>query len=319
MATRYRQTGTIYAPQIAFASIRWLHRHLMFDAYDDEAPFRDFITGIQRKLGRQVIHIKMAKVEDIVALLDHCDRDDATPVEIRLGVIVSLMLATCSRKADCLRLTATCIWEEKTHFVIFFVVSKTDTYRMGHYKYISKSDDQYNVCNRLVRYLKRIGLYNLPRGSPYNEAMVFGKTRYSNQLKRSVFCTPVLAGEGFYLSTTAIDASFRAVRLTLALSKDFVLHGIRVFVGTAQFRANVPEEQIHRSGNWVSSAMEQYLEPSLDTLLQSSEVVSRTAPMTLGVSSTVPPPTWWPTSADGPGDWIWDGGTLDMDIADVEA
>jgi hypothetical protein len=290
----------------------------MYDAYDDEAPFRDFITGIQRKLGQQVVHIKMATVEDIVALLDHCDRDDATPSEIRLGVIVSLMLATCSRKADCLRLTATCIWEEKTHFVIFFVVSKTDTYRMGHYKYISKTDDKYNICNRLVQYLKRIGLYNLPRGSPFNEAMVFGKTQYSNQLKTSVFCKPVLAGNGPYLSTTAIDASFRAVRLTLNLSKDFVLHGIRVFVGTAQFRANVPEEQIHRSGNWVSSAMEQYLEPSLDTLLQSSEVVSRTAPKPPGVSSTVPPPTWWPTAADGPGDWTWDGGTLDIDIADVE-
>ena len=288
---------------------------MMHPEFDDERPFRDFINGLQRRLGKQTKHTEMASVEDITAILEFCDSEEATPAQFRLGVVITIMLSTCSRKADCIRLTATCIWGGDTHLVIYFVTSKTDIYRLGHYKYISKKHDRFGSCARIIRYLKLVGLWRLDSTSPFCEAPIFVRTRYSNQLKKSVFCQP--SAEDGYISTNAIDASFRELRPDLKLSPGFVLHGIRVFVGSAQFQANIPLEQIYRSGHWVSKAMEQYIEPDLATLLSSSEAVSDTAPGPR--LSTVPPPDWWPTDDAGPSGWSWNGGVLDLDIADIEA
>ena len=202
-----------------------------------------------------------------------------------------------------------------THLVIYFVTSKTDVYRLGHYKYISKTDDNFGSCVRIIKYLKLVGLWQLDYTSPLCEAPIFVRTKYSNQLKKATFCVPNI--EDGYISTKAIDASFRELRKFLELSPDFVLHGIRVFVGSAQFQANIPLEQIFRSGNWVSKAMEQYIEPDLATLLSSSKAVSQTA---IGPRlSSVPPPQWWPSDDAGPSGWSWNGGILDLDIADIEA
>ena len=272
---RFNESGTLYAPTIGMQAINYWHRREGYQELTAQ-PLQDFVNGARRMLGGQVKHTTMAKPEWIRKLLDYCDRPEATAVERRLGNVASLMLGYCSRGADCLNVTRNCIKPLAVDHKIEFWDTKTDKdYRIGHLKTCSKLQDAWGICDRLEKYLRELGLWDIPPSHPLSTSHIFLPAQYLHSTGTSTVTPAPFAPA---VSKAAIDDSFRKVRALLQLPDEFTLHGIRVFVATTSLQDDIPIEQIKRSGNWVSSAIEMYLEPSAQQQRSTSEATSRAYP-----------------------------------------
>lgn len=276
---RFTETGTLYAPTIGIQAINYWHRREGYEELSAQ-QLQDFVTGARRMLGGHVEHTVMAKAEWIRQILDYCDRPEATPVERRLGNIVNLMTGYCSRGADCLQVTRNCIKVFIEEHKIEFWDTKTDKdYRIGHLKTCSKLQDAWGICDRLEKYLRELGLWDIPDSHPNATSHIFLPAQYLHSTGTSTMTPAPFAPA---VSKAAVDDSFRKVRAILQLPEDFTLHGIRVFVATTSLQDDIPIEQIKRSGNWVSSAIEMYLEPSAEQQRSTSEATSRAYPKSSG-------------------------------------
>lgn len=315
VAARFHESGTLYAPTIALQAINFWHKRLMYPVLT-AAPLREFLSSARRMLGKRVEHTVLPNKEWIKTLLDHCFRLSATPAERRLGVICAIMLGACARKADVLKLTPTCFEDHPTYIKIYFWDSKTDkNYRLGHCKYISKLHDEWQIVPKIIAYFTLLGMWKIDHTNPLATAHCFLPSHYYNNT--GVFKTKP-APFAPAITAAAVDASFRKARTSLHLPVYFTIHGIRVYVATTALQDDIPIEQIKRAGNWVSSAIEMYMEPSTKQLLAASEAVSHAfseEPTMATRDSVVEPPEWWPTSGQtGPTGWEYSDATRQIHL-----
>lgn len=242
----------------------------------------------------------MAQPQQIKELIDYCLRPAATLPELRLGAVIALCAASCSRKADVLRLRLGCIKKFDNRFEITFWISKTDQHRLGHRKDLSRAADQMRFLEMIERYLFVFFDFDtLAESDAIFGAPLFSKIQYRASTKDHEF-EPLAFGDP-PLTTAAIDSSFRQVKTILHLPDWLTLHGLRVFAATAALRQGIPVEEVKRFGHWLSDAISMYHEPTEQERLTVSEAVAQ-----YGGAHLLPVPDWWKEST-GSDSWEIEG------------
>ena len=181
---RFKETNTIYSPVLALQAINWWHKANLFDPVS-YAYCQQFLNGARRMLGQSTVHTVMVEPRWLLLLFRYCDRPEASTPERRLGNIANAMLGFCARKDDVLHLTATCIQDFSDRIIASFWTTKSDQYRSGHQKTVSKIKDDWGICARLKKYLQEIGLWDIQPSDPNSTSHIFLPAQYSAHTKRS--------------------------------------------------------------------------------------------------------------------------------------
>jgi hypothetical protein len=218
LAYRFHQSGTLYAASSAFDAVRWFQHAGLHRPYQDESVFHSFLQTLHKRHGRRVQHTPLPDMEWVKTLLHYCSRKTASLVEKRLGCVVAIMVATCSRKADVLRLRLGSVEILPDRINFMFWVTKTDQFRSGYQKSLCLKDDSLRVGPIIRAYMKSMGAWRLPPDDIRNGHPLFGPIKHVHQ------------GEPYYMpmtmasppvSTSTISKSFTTIR-----PKKFWMHGV---------------------------------------------------------------------------------------------
>ena len=273
LAYRFQQSGTVYAAASVFDAVRWLQNAGFHQPYQDEKVFHQFINTLRKMHGKRVQHTAMPNIEWVQTMLRHCSRDGASLVEVRLGTVVAIMTATCSRKADVLRLRIGAVEFFQDRIDFYFWVTKTDQFRSGYRKSISLKEDSLRVADMLKKHMLSMGVWKMDPSDVRHGNPLFGQIQHLHNASDRFVPTTIFSKS---IDPATMSKTFANIRKTLKLPSAFVMHGLRV-LASSLMSLTMPIEQIKRAGGWVSDTVWEYMEPTEADRVAGSEAVSRYA------------------------------------------
>ena len=149
------------AIRTAFNALKWAHSFVpglnkFNDPLDDNITKRVFESALRSiKPGR---NMKAPLTTDLIKKIIDVLEDSSSLKQIRNAAILSLAHNLLLRHDEISHLSCAHLSEDKDHFKLRIISSKTDTLRNGKNVLLAKTQGKYSTTNLVLRYLNMAGL-----------------------------------------------------------------------------------------------------------------------------------------------------------------